>query len=84
MRNTLFQFTAVGALSLTTLFGCGGGGSGGSSAAPTPPSNPAPPPNNATPFSERLSLTAPSQIETNQSVGLIASVSSGPEITLSR
>jgi len=81
--NTLFRLTAIGALNLTLLAGCGGGGGSGSSPPSTPAPNPIPPPPSSAPLSERLTLITPQQVETNQSISLIAMVDSGAEITQS-
>lgn len=86
MKKNVFRLTTIGMLSATMLAGCGGGGGGSTTAAPTPPStpsNPAPPPSSSAPLVDRLALVTPEQVETNQSISLIAMVESGAEITQS-
>ncbi|MCY7294107.1 hypothetical protein [Alteromonas sp. a30] len=81
MKNKRLRYATIGALSFTTLVNCGGGGSASTPLAP--PSNPVPPVNSSAPLSERLTLITPEQVETNQSVGLVATVTAGAEITRS-
>lgn len=82
MNNMFNKFTVLSAISLAILSGCGGGGgSSASPSTPTTPTTPAPP--SSAPLDERITMVSPTQVETQQSVGLVAMVSSGAEIITS-
>ena len=78
MAKRFLTTTIICALALLGS-GCGGSGTG----ATAPPSTPQPPPPNPAPLTERLTMIHPTQVETGESISLIATVASGAEIAVS-